>query len=120
MSYRVLSGSLTLPALRGRGGVSLTAKTGAACGWLYVAGRQAAELDRYALAEDTFSFGVKPDTVDPFWSVYGAVSHIVLWYRGQYWIYGVQSGHVADGRVTIVWPSWLRMDTHPGPRLPML
>lgn len=103
-----------------RSGVGITGKKSAACGWLYVAGRKAADLDHYHLVGDAFTFGVVPASVDPFWSRYGPASHICLWYRGEYWIYCVQGGHVADGRVTFVWPSWLRMREHPGPRLPKL
>src|SRR5690606_28825002 len=118
--YRTLPGGAALPAMRGRGGVPITGKKAAACGWLYVAGRQVADLDAWTLSGDTFTFQVLPATVDAFWSRYGGLSHLVLWYRAKYWIYRVQAGHLADGRCTILWPSWLRMPTHPGGRLPKL
>jgi hypothetical protein len=88
-------------------------------GALYVKGRLAAGLLSWTLHENTLGFTLLPGTTDPLWQ-YGAISHVVLLYRGTFWIYRVQAGFLADGRVTIVWPSWLRMPTAPGPRLPML
>ena len=87
---------------------------------MYVRGRLAAGLWSWSLAGNTLAFTVLPGTTDPMLQ-YGAVSHVVLLYRGTYWIYRVQAGFLADGRVTILWPSWLsRLKTNPGPRLPML
>lgn len=108
------------PARGGRGGVAIRGEKAAACGWLYVAGRQAASLDHYTIHGDVITFDVVLSTVDPFWSRYGPVSHVCLWYRAQHWLYRVQRGRVEDGRVTFTWPSWLRMREHPGARLPQL
>lgn len=88
-------------------------------GALYVKGRLAAGLLSWALHENTVTFTVLPGTADPMWQ-YGPISHIVLFFRGRFWIYRVQAGFLADGRLTITWPSWLRMESAPGPRLPML
>lgn len=88
-------------------------------GALYVKGRLAAGLWSWSLYENTITFTVLPGTTDPMWQ-YGAISHVVLLYRGTFWVYRIQAGFIADGRATIVWPSWLRMPSAPGPRLPML
>jgi hypothetical protein len=105
----------------GERGVRITADCGTSGigGALYVKGRLAAGLWSWSLHGDVITFTVLPGTTDPLWQ-YGAVSHVVLLFRGTFWIYRVRSGFIADGRVTFTWPSWLRMPTAPGPRLPML
>lgn len=105
----------------GARGVRISGQAGASGlgGALYVRGRLAAGLGTWTLHEDTCAFTVLPQTVDPLWA-HGAISHISFFYRGRHWVYRVLAGFLADGRLTIQWPSWLRMDTAPGPRLPML
>ena len=108
--------------VRGGGrGVVIRGECGASGigGALYVRGRLAAGLWSWTLIENTLSFTVLPGTTDPMLQ-YGALSHVVLLFRGTFWVYRVQAGFLADGRLTILWPSWLRMDSAPGPRLPML
>jgi hypothetical protein len=103
------------------GPLSLSAVTGAE-GYVYVAGRLAAVIDRYHIVYNRVSYNAVPSSVDPFLSRAGACSHLALVWRGACLVYRVESGSVADGSVCIQVPSLFRLPSPacPGLRLPMV